>query len=420
MLKKELKIQKNYKNYTINLISSINSLFISVINNNSYNIYEGLFSLGYLHRFRLLILKSKIQDIIELFSELIDKKLIKIEENKIKIILIFLSPIANNPNIELTINKKIIDERNNKKKEEIKNQIVNLKIINSINAHENIINSVKIFPSGKIISVSHDKSIKIYDNMFNIIQNIQNAHDDFIINVNIINENNFITCSSDKSIRLWYKSNNEFKLKKILSNSHNDIIMKVINFSNGNLISCSKDKTVKIWVKINDNYQLTTVINHINKVHSILLLEDKNILVSSGKFGTHFYDINFYNCIFSFDETYCSFPNALIRCYNDYIIVKKKIRNSLNVISISEKKIIREIYNIIDCFGITLLKNYNILLLGGKSKDIRIFNSKNGELVNIIKNAHENRIYGFVQLNDNLIASYSKDHTIKIWKFDIE
>ena len=420
MLKKELKIQKNYKNDTINLISSINSLFISVINNNSYNIYEGLFSLGYLHRFRLLILKSKIQDIIELFSELIDKKLIKIEENKIKIILIFLSPIANNPNIELTINKKIIDERNNKKKEEIKNQIVNLKIINSINAHENIINSVKIFPSGKIISVSHDKSIKIYDNMFNIIQNIQNAHDDFIINVNIINENNFITCSSDKSIRLWYKSNNEFKLKKILSNSHNDIIMKVINFSNGNLISCSKDKTVKIWVKINDNYQLTTVINHINKVHSILLLEDKNILVSSGKFGTNFYDINFYNCIFSFDETYCSFPNALIRCYNDYIIVKKKIRNSLNVISISEKKIIREIYNIIDCFGITLIKNYNILLLGGKSKDIRIFNSKNGELVNIIKNAHENRIYGFVQLNDNLIASYSKDHTIKIWKFDIE
>ena len=100
--------------------------------------------------------------------------------------------------------------------------------------------------------------------------------------------------------------------------------MKVINFSNGNLISCSKDKTVKIWVKINDNYQLTTIINHINKVHSILLLEDKKILISSGKFGTNFYDINFYNCIISVDETYCSFPNALIRCYNDYIIVKKK------------------------------------------------------------------------------------------------
>ena len=38
-----------------------------------------------------------------------------------------------------------------------------LKFISSIKAHNDWIKSVKIFPSGNIISVSSDKSIKIFD-----------------------------------------------------------------------------------------------------------------------------------------------------------------------------------------------------------------------------------------------------------------
>ena len=421
MSKNELFFHKNFKNYSISLISSINSITISIINNNTYKIYESIFNIGYLHRFRLLVLKNNIIEMIKYIYSFLEKKKIKIEENKINLKLILLSPSINYPNVELILNKKNIinnNNINNSKKEINKNQIPNLKIINSINAHENLINSVSIFPSGKIISVSHDKSIKIYDNNFNIIQIIKNAHDNYIINVNIKNENNFITCSSDKSIKFWKKNKNEFQLNQIIENAHNDIIMKVIHFSNNNIISCSKDKTVKIWENINNKYQTISILSHLNKVHSILLLEDKNILISSGKDGTKFWDINFYNCIISFDETWCSFHNSLIRFNNDSIIVKKKNRNSFDIISISEKKIIREIYNMIDCFGLILIKEKNIIIVGGKSKDIRIYNLYNGELIQIIKNAHENSIYGFVQLKNGMIASYSKDNTIKIWSFN--
>ena len=418
MSKNDSNIQTNFQNYSIKLNCSVNSIIISIINNNTYIIYESIFNIGYLHRFRLLVLKNKISEMIKYIYSFIDKNKIKIEENKINLKLILLSPSTNYPNVELIIKKKEYNNNNNIKKELFKNVIPNLKIINSINAHENLINSVSIFPSGKIISVSHDKSIKIYDCKFNLLQIIKNAHDNYIIYVNIQNENNFITCSSDKSIRFWKKNKNEFKLNQIIENAHNDIIMKVINFSNNNIISCSKDKTVKIWEKIKDTYQAIIILSHLNKVHSILLLEDKNILISSGKDGTKFWDINFYNCIISFDETWCSFHNSLIRFNNDSIIVKKKNRNSFDIISISEKKIIREIYNIIDCFGLILIKEKNIIIVGGKSKDIRIYNLYNGELIQIIKNAHENSIYGFVQLKNGMIASYSKDNTIKIWSFN--
>ena len=85
-----------------------------------------------------------------------------------------------------------------------------LKNINSIHSHYKYIYSVSIFPSGNIISTSYDKSIIIYDIHFNILQNFSNAHDDAIHYIEIKDENNFITISNDKSIKLWIKNNNKY------------------------------------------------------------------------------------------------------------------------------------------------------------------------------------------------------------------
>ena len=61
--------------------------------------------------------------------------------------------------------------------------------------------------------------------------------------------------------------------------------MKVIYFLNGNLISCSWDKTIKIW-KENNNYENIQTLEHSDRIGTLLLLEDKNILISSGWDGT--------------------------------------------------------------------------------------------------------------------------------------
>ena len=74
------------------------------------------------------------------------------------------------------------------------NKIPQLKEINSINAHYDIINKISLLPSGNIISVSHDYSIKIWDSELNTIQIISNAHKDNIQYICIINENNFLNC----------------------------------------------------------------------------------------------------------------------------------------------------------------------------------------------------------------------------------
>ena len=220
-----------------------------------------------------------------------------------------------------------------KDKHKIQLKSCNLKNITSIHCHNNCITSVSIFPSGNIISTSYDQSIIIYDIFFKILQYIQNAHHYCINYVEIKDENNFITCSFDKSIILWIKNNNEFKINKIIKNAHDDAIIKVIYCSNNNLISCSYDKTIKIW-KENNNYENIKILNHSDKITSLLLLEDKNILISSGLDGTklwNYNEINNINLIKEFKETYCGWNQGLCRLNHDIIIVKGQKENTIKI-----------------------------------------------------------------------------------------
>ena len=275
-------------------------------------------------------------------------------------------------------------------------------------------NSISCFPSGNIITVSYDKSINIYDINLNILQNIKNAHDNSIIYVEIKDENNFITCSTDKNIKLWIKNNNEFKMNKIIENAHEDQINKVIYCSNGNLISCSSDKNIKIWKENNNNnYECINILTHSKWIDSLLLFEDKNILISSGDLNNY----NNINCIKDFKETYCGWHGGLCKLDEDRIIVKTNGNNSLKVISISKKEIIKEINHPFECWVIYLIEDKGIFLVGGKSKDIIIYRNDNYECIQTIKNAYKNNeIRGFIELKDGSIISCSYK-IMKIWTF---
>ena len=355
---------------------------------------------------------------VELKNEKIKKEKIKIKKDNI-----------NNKNInEDKIND--IDKRIKKLEEFIfeknKNNIqlskYNLNNIYSIVSHEDCVNSISIFPSGNIVSVSGDKSIIIYDMNIKILQKIQNAHDKAISYVEVKDENNFISCSDDNNIKLWIKKENIFMINKIIKNAHEEPIKKVIYRLNEDLISCSYDNTIKIWKNNNNNvYECMVTLIHFEHINSILFLEDKKLLISSGVDGTKFWDLSKDNyneiyCIIHFENTLCGWHNALCRIDDDNIIIGGKNDGIMKIISISKKEIIKEINNSFKCWGIYVIEDKGIFLVGGKSKDIKIYRRDNYECVQIIKDAHNDEINGFIELNDCSIASYSDDKAIKIWK----
>ena len=358
---------------------------------------------------------------------------IEINKNKIKnddIIQKLIKEIENlkKENIELKqniikINERILDLEkfhNTKNKKKIKLTNPKIKNTNIIKSHNNYINSISIFPLGNIISVSDDKSIKIYNIHFEILQIIENAHNNGIIYINIKDEKNFVSCCSF-DIKTWIKKEkiNKFEINKIIKKAHNDKIMKVMFYKNNFLISCSWDKTIKIWEEKNiiNSYQNITIIKDSNCLNSFLILNDKNILISSGEDGTKFYNLNTFNIIFDIKKTWCGYNNAICRIDKDNIIVKGKGTNNLKIISIEEKKVIKQIKNDFQCNCIYVINDKSIFLIGGKSNVIKVFKIENFEFIFNIENSHFEDIKGFEELNDSSIISYSNDGYIKVWEF---
>jgi WD40 repeat protein len=111
------------------------------------------------------------------------------------------------------------------------------------------------------------------------------------------------------------------------------------------IISCSWDKTVKIWEEKYDGYKNIQTLTHSNKIYSMLLLENKNVLISGGIDGTKLWKLSNFDLIYHFQQTVCGNINALCRINEDLIIAyaSKNNRHSLKILSISQKSIIKEI-----------------------------------------------------------------------------
>ena len=287
--------------------------------------------------------------------------------------------------------------------------------LKTLKYHNDTITSMSIFPLGNIISVSLDKSIVIWDKHFSIIQSITNAHKGAITDVCIKDENNFMTCST--YIQTWIKKKNKFKPNKIIYSIDEDIFKKILYFKKKNIISISYENII-IWEETkNMEYQYITIIKNLESIESILLLEDKNLFISSGWSGTGFFNINNFELIIFFPNFKCYCKEGMKKLDNDKIIFGEG--NIIKIVSINNKKIIKIIKNV-DCKIICVIQEKNIFLIGGYEigkyfKSIKIYSCNNYQLIKNINCVHEGEICGFIDLNNNCVGSYSEDETIKIW-----
>ncbi len=386
----EIQFNIKFAQFEISLINKINMINIKIYDINSNNEYESNFNDT---TFNFFFPNIQLDEIINEIYNLIKDKKIEIQKKKIDLKLILISEKQTINNLELFIYKKF------------------QKII-SIKVHENNINSVSTFPNGNIISVSADKSIKIYDKInYTIIQNIIDAHQDRIVYVDIIDDNNFITCSSDKSIKTWNKNNqNIFYNNKSILNAHEDIITKLLHYQTNKIISCSWDHYIKIWEEKDNNYIMKNTFKDENVICCILLLYDKNYLISGGEDGIKFWNLINFKVIVSFKNTFCGCWNSLSIINEDYILTDGQ--NDIKIISISQKAIIKNIFLNFDIISSIYIKDRKIILIGNEDKII-IMGADNFEIIQTYNNYLNNK--GMIQLNDGSIATFGNDKTIKIW-----
>ena len=287
-----------------------------------------------------------------------------------------------------------------------------IKEIHSIQAHNETINQISIFPCGNLISVSYDCTIKIWDKNLNILQKINQQI--VILCVSVKDNNNFVICTNE--IQIWSKNNENdiFKLKEKINK------IQIINFilysSNDDLIGISCHFWVTIYSKVKNKNIHQSKITLIQKsVDSLLLLEKENILIICGREGLYFWNTKIWEQKKYLHNVKCIGNNSLYKLNNDLILCGGI--NEMKIVSISHMKIIQKIKNKFLYWGICSLNNKNIILCVGESKDIIVYKSNDDyKFLGKIVNVNNENIKGIFKLSKDLICTYSSDKIIKIFK----
>ena len=393
----QLIIEKKYLEWIIILVNNLDLINIIIKNKKGNLIYQNNFKLNYLKTFKLISTINSIKEIIDFFSIMINKQNINIIKKKYSLKLIVKSHSNENKKIELIlirINQKI-------------------RKIKEIQAHNNYIISTKKFSnSGNIVSISYDNSIKIWNNNLELLQTIENVYNDNsgIINISIKDENKFTTISGNKEMKFWKKENNKFIELKEINKTNNFDYLKIKEY----IITIIRNDII-ISENIENKMQNVTILNHSGEIFSMCL--KLNVLICSGSGGTKFWNKNNFECLFYIKEAICYDEDAIKFIDDDRLIVGGGEDNIISIISLNQKKIIKSINNKFQCWTINVIKKKEIFLIGGKSKNIKIYRYDNYQCIQIIKNAHKDYINGILSLNNDLILSYSDDKKFCLWKF---
>ena len=389
---------------------------------------------------------QNLQDIISMIKTLKDQKDSDIINLQYEIQSLKKNPIRQNPYSTNTLSYKQNSFQNTYKTQTINNNINNNNINNNINnsnnpinltvndpyqtytaiqdidtipiqvieAHLSSINHISVFPNGKFISVSDDRSIKLFDPDCILLSTLENAHENSIQYISIKNNNEFVTCSDDRSLKIWYLQNNIINLFKNIKNAHSQSISCVIYTSLLNICSCSIDKYIKI--RSGNNYERVTSLIDTDSVAVFSLLEiDDDILVSGGWDGIKFWNMKNRIKISSINNCSCVNCNALARIDSDKIAVGGDKYGIIKIISISRKVIIRQINNFSQCYALMGIFFKGLFASGGEDSVIRLFSVETYECVKEINRCHEGSINGFAKIKNGTLVSFGQDGNIKIW-----
>ena len=282
-------------------------------------------------------------------------------------------------------------------------------------SHDDRIPIMKKFPSGKLISISFN-TIKIWDNQLQLIYTINIKKNIYISDISIENENSFVICLENNLIQIYNYKDKEWICVEEFNGRKNEIKNKII-FSKitSNIYTSNYTGIIEIYEKkiFNLKYQEVSILKHDYFLNAMLLIEDKNILISSGETCTIFWNIEIMKLIYEFTNVKCYSKNAIERLNNDTVVIGDYYK--LFFLSLSKLQILKIIETNDKCIGISKINylNHNYLVISCYNQEIILF--KNYEIIQNIQNAQNNIIYGLLQINDITLATYSM-WTIKLWK----
>jgi WD40 repeat protein len=286
-----------------------------------------------------------------------------------------------------------------------------------LSEHSGEIYSVTFLPNDNLVSVSKDNTLKVWD-MNNFVCTRTLKHDDPVISVILLNDGNIGTCTWFKHIKIFSVDDN-FKCLRTICVDGFDHYDNLIELSNGHL-ACSARQDNDYCILILDNFNDYTCIEvlrgHVQYVLCFANLPQNKFASGSRDTRINIWDINNdYNQI------------VTLRGHRDWVLSLLVIPDKDMLLSGSMDETIK-VWNIInyDCIktvGSQFSSIRSLLLLlngyfaaGYWCGSIKIWNLDGFDCVNTLEE-HQDEITSLLLMKDGRIISASADSRIIIWYY---
>ncbi|RNA31119.1 NACHT and WD domain [Brachionus plicatilis] len=283
-----------------------------------------------------------------------------------------------------------------------------LKVCKTLNAHDDIINSLEVLPNGYLVSGSLDRTIKIW-NLTDGTEHMKlENHTGKVSSLKLLPNGDLVSGSSDRTIKVWNLTDGTVKMTLT---GHTDIITSLAILPYGDLASGSWDKTIKIW-NLTDGTVKMSLDGHLDRVLSIEVLS-KNYLVSGSSDNTI--------KIWSLKDAkvkmnlkgHSKSVSSLLVLRNGFLATGSG-DSSIKLWDLTNGTLLTTLMNHTDRVSSLLNLQNGDLATGSWDNTIKIWNPTDG-LIKMTFFNHTDRITSLINLPNGLIASVSYDRTIKIW-----
>ena len=296
--------------------------------------------------------------------------------------------------------------------------------------HKQKVNCLLLLRDGRIASAGNDQKIQIFD-----VQNqdpplVLNAHTSSINSLCQLPSGKLVSCSNDRTVKVLILTNQTLEIEKTIT-EHRSEVNKVISLSNKRFASCSNDNTIKIY----SNSPPYAIINSIQcdkgKVHTILQLKNKEILVSAiGDKTLIFWSLISYTCESALFGVECVHNNSIVQVDENRIALghyKGIMIHNTDSYSIVTTIKIEKFYKVEDLTwggvsSMIILRDGNILVGcpdgGFYCVDIETYESTYKSDTNKTNSKlHSNSITDMLNINDRSFLTCSYDGMIKRWNY---
>ena len=296
--------------------------------------------------------------------------------------------------------------------------------------HKQKVNCLLLLRDGRIASAGNDQKIQIFD-----VQNqdpplVLNAHTSSINSLCQLPSGKLVSCSNDRTVKVLILTNQTLEIEKTIT-EHRSEVNKVISLSNKRFASCSNDNTIKIY----SNSPPYAIINSIQcdkgKVHTILQLKNKEILVSAiGDKTLIFWSLISYTCESALFGVECVHNNSIVQVDENRIALghyKGIMIINTDSYSIVTTIKIEKFYKVEDLTwggvsSMIILRDGNILVGcpdgGFYCVDIETYESTYKSDTNKTNSKlHSNSITDMLNINDRSFLTCSYDGMIKRWNY---